>query len=108
MESNPLLKAAAIMEKVAAIFDKEEIIAQEKRAALLKSDFLDPIRAAHPEASNSLTEKLANTDPEVLALLKNSASLEVDADMGFGEGSEKIASDGDEDDALLAFCSSGD
>lgn len=108
METNPLLKAAAVMEKIAAIFDKEELIAQEKKAALLKSDFLDPIKAAHPEASTSLTEKLANTDPEVLALLKKTAETEVSEDFGFGAGSEKFAEDASEDDALLAFCSGED
>ena len=36
METNPLLKAAAVMEKIAAIFDKEELIplpGRERRPA---------------------------------------------------------------------------
>jgi len=109
MDINPLLKAADVLEKVAAIFDKEEVVAQEKRAASLKSDFLDPIKEAYPEAGSSLSEKLANTDPEILALIKKAAPTQVTSDYDFGAGaSEKLASDYSEDDALLAFCSAED
>jgi len=108
--TQPLLKAAHILEKCAEIFEKEEIQENEKRAEELKTNYLNPIKEAAPEATDTLTEKLATLDPEVLGFIKNITSHQQETynDSGWGEGTEKVASGDEDEDPILAFCLSED
>ena len=104
-----LLRAAASLEKVANYFDQEEVAAQEKNAAQLKSELLEPISQALDIKDPSMREKLAAVDPDVLRFLKISVATKQDnaqEDHSLGGPTEKIASESD--DALLAFCMSDD
>lgn len=101
-----LTRAADAFDKVAAYFEKEEAQAQEKRAAELKSEYLDPISEALEVQDPVIREKLAATDPDVLKLIKTRTAFSGGAADSLGGSSEKVASA--EEDPLLAFCMTED
>lgn len=111
-----LLETAEVLEKVAEIFEEEELKATELRAEQVKKDFIDPIKESLGDVPKNFETKLAalgNSDPELLDwITKSTASgsrrATQDISMG-GPSIEKVASDGDDEkDAILAFVTSDD
>ena len=99
-----LIHVANVLEKCAAYFEDEETRETEKKAEALRTDYINPIKDSVENFDPKLQEKLANTDPEILSLLKNLSTTQKVADDGtLGGPTEKVASESD-DDALLAFC----
>jgi hypothetical protein len=107
-----LLETAEILEKVAQVFEEEELKETAARADMVRKDYIDPIKESLGDVPREFETKLAalgNTDPELLSWIKksttsNSRSHE-DLSMG-GPSIEKIARD--DTDPLLAFCMSDD
>lgn len=103
--SEKLLHAAEVLEKVAQYFDREEQEEQLRKTAAVKNNFLDPISSA-VELQPTLTEKLANTDPEVLAFIKDMTTegqTKVAQDYSMGSATERHDASAHQD-PLLAFC----
>lgn len=103
-----LLETAEVLEKVAQVFEEEELRAQEIAAERVQKDFIDPIMQSVSDLPKGFETKLAalgSQDPELLDWIKkttSSTNRRAD-DMSLGGPSiEKVAHD--EQDAILAFC----
>ena len=107
-----LLETAEILEKVAQVFEEEELKETAAHADMVRRDFIEPIKQSVGDVPKEFETKLAelgNSDPELLNWIKrttaSSSRSHEDLSMG-GPSIEKIARD--DTDPLLAFCMSDD
>jgi len=100
-----ILETVQVLEKVAQLFEHDELVERQTKVAALKKEYIEPIK----EVSNlpaSLEEKLASADPEILGFIKAMAKDRQTTSGGYqslgGPALEKNATD-ETTDPLLAF-----
>lgn len=106
-----LLETAEVLEKVAQVFEEDELREAEARAEQVKKDYIEPIKQSIGDVPKEFETKLAalgQQDPELLSWIKKStvhSRASEDHSLG-GPSIEKTAHD--DVDPLLAFCLSED
>jgi hypothetical protein len=104
---------ADVLEKVAQVFEEEELKVAEERAETVRRDYIEPIKQSGLDIPKGFETKLAalgESDPDLLSWIKksttsNSSRAAEDFSLG-GPSIEKNAHE--ESDPLLAFCLSDD
>jgi len=107
-----LLEAAEVLEKVAQVFEEEEIKEYAAHADMVQKEYIDPIKQSGLDLPRGFETKLAalgTSDPELLSWIKKSTAGGSRSNDDYSLGGPSIEKNAHEEtDPILAFCLSDD